>query len=95
MVAQAESPFYFADIQQKLFGNIKGAFPKVQMYLSHIPFYPSGTWSFAFATKEANFDRQQYRKADLKKMEGELQYFNEETYHACFALPGFMKKILE
>lgn len=95
MVAQAESPFYFADIQQKLFANIKGAFPAVQMYLSHIPFYPSGTWSFAFATKEANNGDLSYRQSDLQQMEPQLQYFNEATFKACFAIPTFMQKIIQ
>ncbi len=95
MVAQAESAFYFADIQRKLFKNIKGAFPAVSMYLSQIPFYPSGTWSFAFATKEADFDRDQYRVADLQAMEPQLQYFNEEVFKGCFAIPTFARKIIE
>lgn len=95
MVAQAESAFYFADIQRKLFKNIKGAFPAVSMYLSQIPFYPSGTWSFAFATKEADFDRSNYRAADLQAMESQLQYFNEAVFNGCFAIPTFARKIIE
>ena len=51
MVAQSESPFYHAEIQKKMYTNLRAVFPIVEMYQAFIPTYPSGFWSFAFASK--------------------------------------------
>lgn len=94
MVAQAETPYFYKDIQKELFGKLKKQFPYVTMYLSHVPFYPSGTWSFAFASKHFK-ELEQPRLEDLEKLENNLQYLNRELYSASFVLPNFVKKIIE
>ena len=52
MIAQSESPFYHAEIQKSMYGNLRAVFPIVEMYQAFIPTYPSGFWSFAFASKK-------------------------------------------
>ncbi len=52
MVAQSESPFYHAQIQKDMYANLRNVFPIVEMYQAFIPTYPSGLWSFAFASKQ-------------------------------------------
>ena len=94
MVAQAETPYFYKEIQKDLFGKLKKQFPYVTMYLSHIPFYPSGTWSFAFASKKYK-ENDKPRLVDLKKIESELQYLNNELYSASFVLPNFVRKIIK
>lgn len=93
MVAQAENPYYYADIQKDMFNNLKAVFPILSMYLSFIPFYPSGMWSFAFASKKYK-PLENVRYDDIKKMENELKYFNSDIIKSCFSLPNFAKKVL-
>ncbi len=93
MVAQAETPYFYKEIQKELFGKLRNQFPYVTMYLSHIPFYPSGTWSFAFASKNYK-ENSNPRIGDFKLLENELQYLNKELYSACFVLPNFVKRII-
>ena len=94
MVAQAETPYYYKEIQKELFGKLRNQFPYVTMYLSHVPFYPSGTWSFAFASKNYK-EISKPRLKDLCKLENILEYLNKELYLASFILPNFVKKIIE
>ncbi|MEO1653277.1 MAG: polyamine aminopropyltransferase [Bacteroidota bacterium] len=92
--AQAESPFYFQKTQKELFSILQDLFPISQLYLSQIPFYPSGTWSFAFASKKWNpFEKR--REQDIQQLEPRLAYFNAALGRAVFALPTFIKKNLE
>jgi spermidine synthase len=94
VVAQAESPYYFQKTQKELFDVLREVYPYTALYLSAIPFYPSGTWSFAFASKLYREDTQP-RWEDMKAMALELEYFNPEIYKACFALPNFVKRNLQ
>ena len=93
MAAQAESPYYFQKTQKELFGVLKGIFPYTAMYLSAIPFYPSGTWSFAFASKQYT-EVSHARTQDIETMAPALQYVNPALFKGCFAIPNFIKKII-
>ncbi len=91
LAAQAESPYYFQKTQRELFEVLHAIFPYATLYLSAIPFYPSGTWSFAFASKKYK-EGEQPRVEAMQKLAVELQYFNPEIYQACFALPNFVRR---
>ena len=69
MVAQSESPFYHGEIQKHMYRNLRAVFPIVEMYQAFIPTYPSGLWSFAFASKRyhpvRDFNREQAEKPRL------------------------------
>jgi spermidine synthase len=93
LAAQAESPYYFRKTQKELFEVLKAVFPYSTLYLSAIPFYPSGTWSFAFASKKYR-QNEQVRTEAMEKMRPELRYFNPEVFYGCFALPTFMREVL-
>ncbi len=93
MAAQAESPYYFQKTQKELFAVLKSIFPYTSMYLSAIPFYPSGTWSFAFASKQYT-EQSHARTADIEAMTPHLQYVNPALFKGCFAIPNFVKKNL-
>lgn len=90
IAAQAESPYYFQKTQRELFEVLRSVFPYTALYISQIPFYPSGTWSFAFASKKYS-QTSHARLADLQKMTPNLQYLNEDLFKGCFALPNFVK----
>jgi spermidine synthase len=91
MVAQSESPFYHAEIQKKMYGNLRAVFPIVEMYQAFIPTYPSGLWSFAFASKKyhpvKDFDQD---RAAARKFH--TRYYNEDLHLGAFMLPTFARE---
>lgn len=88
MVAQSESPFYHAKIQRAMYTNLRAVFPIVEMYQAFIPTYPSGFWSFAFASKRyhpvQDFDRQRAARRNFY-----TKYYNEDLHLGAFMLPTF------
>lgn len=91
MVAQSESPFYHAKIQQSMYANLRNVFPIVEMYQAFIPTYPSGFWSFAFASKRyhpvTDFDVQRATQRDFY-----TKYYNEQLHLGAFMLPTFARE---
>jgi spermidine synthase len=91
MVAQSESPFYHAEIQKKMYGNLRAVFPIVEMYQAFIPTYPSGLWSFAMASKKyhpvRDFDRERATARSFS-----TRYYNEELHLGAFMLPSFARE---
>ena len=94
MVAQSESPFYNAETVTQMYRNLRDVFPIVRMYTCFMPIYPSGYWSFAFCSKKydpiENFDLKRYQKLQLT-----TQYYNNDVHTGAFALPQFVKNLLE
>jgi len=94
MVAQSESPFYHAKIQQSMYANLRNVFPIVEMYQAFIPTYPSGFWSFAFASKRYHpvddFDAQRASQRDFY-----TKYYNEKLHLGAFMLPTFARENIE
>lgn len=94
MVAQSESPFYHAEIQKSMYANLRAVFPIVEMYQAFIPTYPSGLWSFAFASKkyhpvdDFNRDRAAARGFHTR-------YYNEDLHLGAFMLPTFARENIE
>ncbi|UCG63274.1 MAG: polyamine aminopropyltransferase [Candidatus Zixiibacteriota bacterium] len=94
LVAQTESPFYNQKTVRSLYRNLNEIFPVVRMYTCFMPIYPSSYWSFAFCSKKydplADFDEKRCEKLQLK-----TRYYNAETHLAAFALPEFVKRLIE
>ena len=90
MVAQSESPFYHAEIQKNMYRNVRAVFPLVEMYQAFIPTYPSGFWSFAFASKKyhpvKDFDRERAKGRGFY-----TKYYNEDLHLGAFMLPTFAR----
>jgi spermidine synthase len=91
MIAQSESPFYHAEIQKSMYGNLRAVFPIVEMYQAFIPTYPSGLWSFAFASKKyhpvRDFDRERAANRGFH-----TRYYNEDLHLGAFMLPTFARE---
>ncbi len=95
VVAQAENPYYDTKWMMRSVNNMRKAFENsVECYLAYIPTYPSGMWNFAIGYKgvkpSKSFDSGRYNKLGLK-----LKYYNEKIHRACFALPEFVKELLD
>ncbi|MBD3307948.1 polyamine aminopropyltransferase [candidate division KSB3 bacterium] len=94
LVAQAESPFDRPDWVSRTFATLRQVFPLVTAYTGVIPTYPGGIWCFALCCKEIaptpSFDAPRYQQLQLP-----LRYYNRDIHHACFALPEYVKKLIE
>jgi len=94
MVAQSESPFYHAELQKSMYQNLRSVFPIVEMYQAFIPTYPSGFWSFAFASKKyhpvSDFDRTRAAGRGFH-----TRYYNEDLHLGAFMLPTFARENIE
>ncbi len=90
MIAQSESPFYHGEIQKQMYQNLRAVFPIVEMYQAFIPTYPSGFWSFAFASKRYHpindFDHDRAAQRNFT-----TRYYNEELHRGAFMLPTFAR----
>jgi spermidine synthase len=98
MTAQTESPRFNQKAFVEIHHCLKGIFglDKVSCYLAFIPTYPTGMWSFAYATKGnvhpiEDFDAHQ---AEAFAKENNLQYYNSGIHLAAFSLPTFVQNML-
>ena len=94
LVCQAESPAYNASWVQAIARKLKAVFSHPHFYQAHIPTYPSGHWLFGFASKKyhplKDFHKERYHKDNLK-----LKYYNSDLHYAAFALPNFVRELIE
>ncbi|MFA0814865.1 MAG: polyamine aminopropyltransferase [Anaerofustis sp.] len=95
LVNQMESPFYENDAKamQRAYRMVHSIFPICRIYQAHIPTYPSGHWLFGFSSKkydpltDADFDA--WNALGLK-----TRYYNTDLHRGCFALPNFVKEMM-
>lgn len=93
LVAQSESPIWLPKLIKRIASKLKKVFPNVHFYQANIPTYPSGYWSFAFASKKYHpiKDFKQKRYIDLNLP---LKYYNSDLHSAAFTLPSFFRELL-
>lgn len=89
LVAQSESPLLHGDLIRDMAGAMRTAFPVVRLYLSPVPTYPSGLWSFLVATK--GFDPAQ---PSAKPVPAGLSYYTPDVHRAAFSLPPFAARLV-
>lgn len=96
LVNQHESPYYpnNAMAMQKAHKRIKSIFPVSMIYQAHIPTYPSGHWLFGFASKGLDpildLKEERWNSLGIK-----TRYYNTQLHRGCFALPNYVKELLE
>jgi len=95
LVNQHESPYYdmYAKSMKRAHRRIKEIFPICKVYQVHIPTYSSGHWLFGFASKKydpvKDLDVQAWNDLGLK-----TKYYNTELHVGSFALPNYVKDML-
>jgi len=95
LVNQHESPYYADDAKamQRAHKRIREFFNVCRVYQAHIPTYPSGHWLFGFASKSIDpiaADIEKWNSLGLK-----TRYYNTELHKGCFAIPNYVKELLE
>jgi spermidine synthase len=95
LVNQQENPFYnaYATSMKRAHQRIKSIFPISKVYQAHIPSYPSGHWLFGFASKK--YDPTVINVEAWNTLNIKTRYYNTELHKGCFALPNYVKEMLE
>jgi len=97
LVTQAESPLFNDRAFVELNGCLKEVFgnEKVKTLLFHIPTYPSGTWSFQLGVKgDIDVTNVKDECAETFGNNHLLNYYNANVHRGAFALPNFVKRML-
>ncbi|MDI6879008.1 MAG: polyamine aminopropyltransferase [Desulfitobacteriaceae bacterium] len=91
MVAQTESPFFNANLIQRVYRDIAEVFPIAKLYLAAIPTYPSGLWSFTMGSKR--WDPEAVDETKIPELD--TKYYSAEMHKAVFRLPRFVRALLK
>lgn len=93
MVAQTESPWLTPDVVRDIVQAVSNAFDsKAYLYLTTVPIYSLGQWSFTMGTK--GLDPRRSRLALDEMPPFETKYYTPEIHAAAFALPRATRKLL-
>lgn len=96
LVNQHESPYYsnYANSLKRAHKRIALFFPVTKVYQAHIPTYPSGYWMFGFASRTydpvKDLDEKSWNQLGI-----ETKYYNTDLHKGSFALPNYVKDLLE
>ena len=96
LVAQGESPKFNEKAFSELNATLKSIFgkDKTDVSLFYVPTYPTGMWSFQFGLKGLNKLELDKEKWDTFESNNEMNYLNQDIFTASFALPNFVKKMI-
>jgi len=93
-VGQAETPFLYPTITKGLYEVVKQVFSNVKLYLTFVPSYQSGMWSFVMGSDgKLEVDRAtleaRYRERGLQ-----TKFYNPGVHLGLSELPNFLKSLL-
>ena len=89
MVCQSQSPIFHQDVMLQTYQRIGEVFPYRNVYTAVVPTYPGGLWSFTIGSKQPLTEPERIRFSH------KARYANEEVLRQCFALPAFIRELLE
>ena len=93
LALQSESPHIMRKQFSQIMRNVRAVFPRVHPYLSPVPIYASGGWSFVHAS--TNVDPLAIDEGRSRRAEAHCRYYNREVHGAVFVLPNDIRKLLE
>jgi spermidine synthase len=88
MTAQTDSPHWRPKGVASIYHELRHAFGRVATYLGFVPTYPSGCWSWAYASNDRGPDGH-FDRARAERIASSCRYYNAELQRAAFALPNF------
>ncbi|MEM1008401.1 MAG: polyamine aminopropyltransferase [Myxococcota bacterium] len=93
LVMQSESPFLHSKELITIHQNLKPVFHRPQLYLTPMISYPSGWWSFTWASHTHH--PKQLKTQRAQKLCTALKYYNPDIHHAALALPNFVQELFQ
>jgi spermidine synthase len=94
MASQSESPFYVPEGIEKIYTNLRQAFPIVSAYWGVVPTYPGALWSWSFCSKSVE-PKAHFNEALANQLAPHCQYFTPALYQGCFALPALLHRLVK
>ena len=95
-VFQTESPLFMADVFSSALKDLGRVFgrERIRPYLATVPSYPGGLWSFTFCskTRDPMSEAPEEIGPEISKA---LAYYSAEIHRAAFALPPFVRKLVD
>lgn len=94
LVPQSDAIFHYGKRVYDIVQKLRGIYDSVDCYLSFVTGYPSGVWTFSYASKGAN----PTASIDLERhaaIEGSLRYYTPELHRASFVLPKSYQRCIE
>lgn len=94
LAAQTESPFWSPRQVSAIYAELGSQFDHVSPYVGFVPTYPSGMWSWAWASR----DRGPEHYVDWKRAEAvsaTCRYYHPGLQRAAFSVPAFVKAVVE
>ncbi|HEY8530711.1 MAG TPA: polyamine aminopropyltransferase [Limnochorda sp.] len=89
LVAQTESPWVNQDWVKGAYQAMSQVFPLVRLYLSVVPTYPAGLWSFTLGSLGPD-----PLKPQGQPPQGACRYYTPELHQAAFVLPAFVQELI-
>ncbi len=90
---QSESPLINLELIISIRKLLLSIFKIVEHYFAPMPTYPTGLWSFTYASSKYKPKILKDKKLLLPKLNN--KYLNEEIFKASFAMPNFVKEALK
>jgi len=92
LVSQTESPIAMANDFARIVKTLRTSFKRAEPFFVPIPLYPSGMWSFTYASDAT--DPTAFDPARVSRIEAGARYYNRDIHRAAFAQPSFVKALL-
>lgn len=89
-VVQTKTPFYLPEIVKRVYNDSKKVFPITKLFMTAIPTYPSGYWSFIIGSKKYDSEK----ATVLETLSFETKYYTPKLHSASFVLPKFIENLI-
>lgn len=95
LVSQTETYYFVKDKMRKIYENINTGFKNVWIYWTHMPVYPTGLWTFCFATNSKINPTKQLNSERVSTIARKCKYYDYLVHLCSFGVPSYLRKNLE
>ncbi|MBM4386792.1 MAG: polyamine aminopropyltransferase [Deltaproteobacteria bacterium] len=92
LVPQTESPFFHQDIISHIYATLRKVFAVVMPYTVTVVTYPSGIWSFGYATAGRRPD-DYFADEEYSRFSDKLKYYTRDIQRGAFCVPAYVKRL--
>jgi spermidine synthase len=92
LASQTEAPFLMRENFVRIVKTLRNVFGRVHPYFGPVLIYPSGSWSWTFASDAVAPDAP--REDRLRQVEPGCRYYNRDIHRAAFVQPNYVRKAL-
>lgn len=94
MTCQLGSSIYNLDRISDVVKQLRGIFTEAQLYMAHVPTYPSGLWFLGIASK-GKLIQQRPDEVRYRTLKHNFNYYNNSIHSGSFMLPEYIKRALK